>query len=402
VSPGLRPDAGAPDPVFIVGLYKNGTSWLLSALAAHPEFTGVRELDVLRAVAGRSGRRLLPPRERLANVFGRSSFCALRAEQLAPGAFRAQLTDPVFASAASVYDLPADAAVATLRSMLTAARPVGGVRPIRSKPVGFLNFPPALLAAAFTALRDAGTPAAAMDGFLAALAPGLPAGRRLVLKGADQIRCLDALQAWRPHAPKIAIVRDGRDAAVSAFHYRELMRRRHMAWEHGHLSFLKPLDLTRHWGLRALSAAWQLAGYGPDWRLGRSMQVWAERVRRVLAAAERGELYVMRYEDLLADFPTTFTRLLAHLGADARPETVAAVRETSSFEAQSGRPRGVSGDKVIRRGVAGEWRESLTVRDQALAWRVAGAELAAMGYRRDGEPERFAPPGVKPGRTTAN
>jgi hypothetical protein len=62
----------------------------------------------------------------------------------------------------------------------------------------------------------------------------------------------------------------------------------------------------------------------------------------------------------------------------------------------------VAGDKVIRKGVAGEWRESLTVRDQALAWRVAGAELAAMGYQRDGEPVRFAAPATKPGRTTAN
>lgn len=376
------------DPVCIVGLYKNGTSWLLSALAAHPQFTGLRELDVLRSVAGRSGRRLLPPRERLTNIFGKSSFCGLRAEQLA--------------AAASLYELPPEQAIAALAAILGSGRRVTGVRPIRKKPAGFLNFEPARLAEAFTAVRGAGTPAKAMDGFLAALAPALPAGRQLVLKGADQILCLDALQDWRPRAPKLAIVRDGRDAAVSAFHYREVMRRRHMAWHHGHLSFLKPLDLTRHWGLRGLSAARQLVGYGPDWRLGRSMQVWADRVRRVLAAAERGELYVLRYEDLLADFPTTFTRLLQHLGADARPETVAAVQAASSFEAQSGRPPGVAGDKVIRKGVAGEWRESLNARDQALAWRVAGAELAAMGYRRDGEPIRFAPPAVKPGRTAAN
>jgi len=68
-----------PDPVFIVGLYKNGTSWLLSALAAHPQFSALRELDVLRSVGGRTGQRLLPRRERLMNVFGRSAFCALRA-----------------------------------------------------------------------------------------------------------------------------------------------------------------------------------------------------------------------------------------------------------------------------------------------------------------------------------
>ncbi len=391
--------SAAPEPVFIVGLYKNGTSWLLSALAAHPEFAALRELDVMRSVAGRDGRRLLPPRERLANVFGRSAFCALRAEQLAPGAFQAHA--PVGTHAASVYDLPAPEAIATLARMLTADTGKAGQWTASGKPLGFMNFPPALLAEAFTALRDAHDPAAAMDGFLAALAPGYPAGRPLVLKGADQILCLPALNAWRPAARRIAIVRDGRDAAVSAFHYRELMRERRMAWHHGHLSFLKPLALGRDTGIRSITAARRLLGYGGDWRLGRSMQVWADRVRRVLQAAERGELYVMRYEDLLADFDGSFAALLRWLGADAGAATVAAVRQASSFEAMSGRPRGVAGQDVMRRGVAGEWQESLTSRDQRLAWRIAGPELAAMGFSRDGRLTPFGSQGGKTGRAAA-
>ncbi|HEX2668859.1 MAG TPA: sulfotransferase domain-containing protein [Gammaproteobacteria bacterium] len=388
-----RPTSGS-DPVFIVGLYKNGTSWLLSALAAHPEFSALRELDVLRSVAGRSGRHLLPPRERLANVFGRSAFCALRAEQLAPGAFHRYLPDGRHRDVASLYDLPAEAAVRTLTAMLTEGSATGGERASRGKPVGFLNFPPALLAAAFEALRKAGTPAAAMDGFLAALAPAFKPGQRLVLKGADQILCLDALREWRPQAPRVAIVRDGRDAAVSAFHYRQLMRERRMAWQHSHVSFMKPVALAREAGIRGVTALRRLAGYGEDWRLGRSLSVWADRVRRVLKAAERGELTVLRYEDLLTDFDGQFTRLLQSLGADASPATVAAVAKASSFEAQSGRPRGVAGQDVMRKGVAGEWRESLTARDRALVWRIAGIELAAMGYTRDGEPGMFSPPGT--------
>jgi hypothetical protein len=193
-------------------------------------------------------------------------------------------------------------------------------------------------------------------------------------------------------------VRDGRDAAVSAFHYRQLMRERRMAWHHSHLSFAKPLALLREAGIGAVLTWRRGMGYGPDWRLGRSMGVWADRVRRVLAAARRGELQVLRYEDLLADFDGTFTRLLTWLGADASPGTVAAVAKASSFEALSGRPRGVSGEDVMRRGIAGEWRESLNRRDQALAWRVAGAELTAMGYTRDGEPQPFQPGGPNPGR----
>lgn len=389
----------AANPIFIVGLYKNGTSWLLSALAAHPEFAALRELDVLRSVAGRSGRRLLPPEERLANVFGRSAFCALRAEHLAPKAFLEHLTEADASSARSLYQLPPHLAIAVISSMLSAegGRQVPGLS--ASIPSGFRNFPPPVLERAFGILQGAREPAAAMDGFLAALMPALPAGRRLVLKGADQVLCFDALREWRPAAPKIAIVRDGRDAAVSAFHYRQLMRERRMAWHHGHLSFVKPLALAREAGIGGITLLRRGLGYGPDWRLGRSMNVWADRVRRVLAAAGRGELYVMRYEDLLDDFAGTFGRLLVWLGADASATTVAAVAKASSFESLSGRPRGVSGEDVMRRGIAGEWQESLNRRDQVLAWRVAGAELSAMGYTRDRAPLPFQPGGLNPGRS---
>jgi hypothetical protein len=74
------------------------------------------------------------------------------------------------------------------------------------------------------------------------------------------------------------------------------------------------------------------------------------------------------------------------------------VAKASAFETQSGRPRGTSGESVMRRGIAGEWREALNTRDQALAWRVAGKELAAMGYRREGPPAAFLRPGPNPGQ----
>jgi hypothetical protein len=377
--------AAAASPIFIVGLYKNGTSWLLSALAAHPEFAALRELDILRSVAGRDGRALLPPHERLANVFGKSAFCALKAEQLAQ------------VSQDSLYELPARQAIGVLREMLRGDQHKG--KPAAAgRPMGFLNFEPGLLERAFEALRDAGTPAVALDGFLAALAPGYPAHRRLVLKGADQVLCFDALREWRPAAPKIAIVRDGRDAAVSAFHYRRVMRAQRMAWQHGYLSYLRPVDALRKAAIGAITTLRQAAGYGPDWRLGRSMSVWADRVRRVLTAAERDELYVLRYEDLLTDFEGEFGRLLAWLGADHTAATLAAVTKASSFETRSGRPRGVSGESVVRKGVAGEWHEALTARDKAMAWRKAGAALAAMGYGQVGDPGVFRHQRLDPGR----
>lgn len=390
------------EPVFIVGLYKNGTSWLLAALAAHPQFSALRELDVLRSVAD-CGRRvkLLPPRQRLARVFGKSAFCGLRADMLAPGAFRAY-ADPsrLPAGVNSLYDLPAELAVEVITAMQVdrigkdVFQDVPADKPVKQgKPVGFANLPRPLLAKAFTALRDAGDPARAMHGFLDALAPALPPERRLVLKGADQINCFEVLRGYYPDAPKIAIVRDGRDAAVSAYHYRRLMQERGMAWQHGFLAILRPIAALRTALRRSIVALRRLFGYGADWRLGYTLKVWRHRVRLVLQAAERGELYVLRYEDLLEDFEGSFGQLLRWLGADASPETLAAVRQASSFESMSGRPRGVSAKDVVRKGVAREWLTELTARDQALAWRIAGPELTAMGYTRDGHIGPFRAPG---------
>jgi len=74
------------------------------------------------------------------------------------------------------------------------------------------------------------------------------------------------------------------------------------------------------------------------------------------------------------------------------------VANASSFESRSGRPRGVSGESVVRKGVAGEWHGALTPRDKELAWRRAGAELTAMGYGRAGAPGVFQRQGLNPGR----
>lgn len=391
----------ARQPIFIVGLYKNGTSWLLAALAAHPQFTALRELDVLRSVADCGKRvKLLPPRERLANVFGKSAFCGLRADMLAPGAFRAYVEPARLPpDVNNLYDLQAEIAVEVIAAMQEDRKgrafpdvPLGA--PVKQgKPVGFANLPRPLLAAGFTAIRDAHDPAGAMQGFLGALAPALPPERRLVLKGADQIISFDVLRNYYPCAPKIAIVRDGRDAAVSAYHYRKLMQERGMAWQHGFFAVMKPIVMLRVTLRRAIVAVRKLFGYGDDWRLGRTLKAWRDRVRLVLAAAERGELYVLRYEDLLEDFEGSFGRLLTWLGADASPETLKAVAQASSFETMSGRPRGVAAKEVVRKGVSGEWLSGLTLQEQALAWRIAGPELSAMGYTRDGSIKPFTAPG---------
>lgn len=378
------------DPIFIVGLYKNGTSWLLAALAAHPEFSALRELDILRSVAYRRwGFRLRPANRRLSGIFGRSEFCLLSSEQLAPGAFRRFSVSPEYASVRSVYDLPPEIAIRAIvcgnqNSDAAYNKLPAKVSAQLDKPLYCTDFPAFVLTQAFTAVRDGDSTSAVMDGFLAPMLGALPPDRQLVLKGADQILYFDELMKYRPNAPKIAIVRDGRDAAVSSFHYRRLMREQHMGWLHSHWSYSTTMARAREVGVRASTRINHLLGYGDDWRLARSIWVWRDRVRRVLKWADRGELYVLRYEDLLEDFQATFAALLAWLGADASESTVAKVAKACSFETVTGRARGEPAAHVIRRGISREWQTALNPKEQQLAWRIAGAELVALGYGKDG------------------
>ena len=41
------------EPLFIVGMYKSGTSWLLRILDQHPSLHGVKEIDLISAGAER-------------------------------------------------------------------------------------------------------------------------------------------------------------------------------------------------------------------------------------------------------------------------------------------------------------------------------------------------------------
>lgn len=382
------------DAVYIVGLYKNGTSWLLAALAAHPQFTALREIDLLRAVArGKSKMKLRSARERLANVFGRSAFCGLRAEQLAPGAFRAYARDSrEVQGVSSVFDLPSSTAIETISAMLSNAagysqndQSIEIERPVLGKPLSFTDIPVGLRTDLFISVRDSNSAEEVLNRFIEAIIRYVPRNNRLVLKGADQIVSMPALMKIHPRSPKIAIVRDGRDAAVSAFFYRDLMRERRSAWHHNYTSYWAPVAFIRETSIFTLTRIRNLFGYGNDWRLGRSMRIWRERVRKVLYWAERGELYVIRYEDLIADFRGSLTKLLTWLGVDASVETVTMIESACSFESMTGRPRGVAKPDTVRRGITREWMSNLTLRDRKLAWRIASKELSLLGYGCDGE-----------------
>lgn len=74
-------------------------------------------------------------------------------------------------------------------------------------------------------VRDGDSPQTVVDGFLEAVTRR--AGdtiSHVVLKAADQVILFDHLVQLIPDAKTIAITRDGRDAAISAMHYKRMVK----------------------------------------------------------------------------------------------------------------------------------------------------------------------------------
>ncbi len=201
-------------------------------------------------------------------------------------------------------------------------------------------------------------------------------GKRLVgdkspLLNPDTMREISAVY---PEARVIHIIRDGRDALVSAAHH------------------------SRNFGMgKNARARREARPNGPGGSggsvfagnsLGRMAAEWAARVGRTVedGPALLGDNYAeVRYEDLLERPEREMARLLSFLGAEAGPEVVGRCVGAASFERLSkGRRRGEEdANSFFRKGVAGDWKNVFTERDREVFKREAGGLLVRLGYERD-------------------
>ena len=176
---------------------------------------------------------------------------------------------------------------------------------------------------------------------------------------------VEEISAVYPEARLIHIIRDGRDAAVSAAHHaRNFGRARGTKNDDG---LFEPAQI------RKLAAD------------------WSTRVGRTVEDGPRlfGDRYAeVRYEDLLARPEPEMARLLRFLGAAADEKSVGRCVGAASFERLSkGRTRGEEDpSSFFRKGVAGDWRDTFTERDRHVFQEEAGTLLAALGYGETGGP----------------
>ncbi len=319
-------------PIHIVGMYKCGTSWLLAALSAHPAAVGLREFDIVRASLAPhdQGGLMLEAGDRERRYFSGHPYCRMTPDELS--GFTGQSGSP---------EIPERFAL-------------GKRSPNLSKPLSFRDVPDQRKLEFHQQLLGAKSARALVGDFLEMNGSLAPEATHLILKSADQVAVHRSVERLCPDTKKVLIVRDGRDAAISAVHFRKIMRKENAPWAKGEAGFS---ELLKGWVNRA------------------------QMVERLRADTR---LYVLRYEDLTRDFGETLAPLLEWLGLDAAPGLVEQIEAATSFEAVTGRKRGEAADAVVRKGAIGEWADVLDHEEQEAAWNLAGEQLAAFGYTRTG------------------
>ncbi len=192
--------------------------------------------------------------------------------------------------------------------------------------------------------------------------------RRAIRRMGDApFRLFKSHEQFQPYylAGKTAyIVRDGRDAIVSYYHYRQHMNRLEM-----------PLSQYIARSLRG------------DFRYGS----WQTHVKGWMAHASHPHMLIVRYEDMVADAGRELKRVLTHFGLPVSDERIAAAVERSSVDQvnkgfarwASQQSRQFSGGLG---GGSGKGKKLLSEADQALFMEHAGDVLRELGYVSDAPP----------------
>lgn len=188
------------------------------------------------------------------------------------------------------------------------------------------------------------------------------------------------ISAIYPEAKVVHIIRDGRDATVSALHH---------SWNFGKKGKNDEVSAKRE-AYREDPGRMLEAGESvfAGTSLARMAAEWAVRVGRTVESgpALLGENYAeVRYEDLLRRPEEEVRRLILFLGAGADDDTISRCVNAASFEKLSrGRERGEEdATSFFRKGVAGDWRNVFTEEDRSVFKEEAGGLLTKLGYEKD-------------------
>lgn len=166
------------------------------------------------------------------------------------------------------------------------------------------------------------------------------------------------------------MVRDPRDVVVSGYHYHLWTDER---WAH-----------VPHERYRGLSYQDYLRSLDAEEGMAAEIRRCSERELPRMAAWDyhQPEFLELRYEDVIRDERTWFTRLFEHYGfTDDAVERSVALALERSFSKVSGRDVGATQEgSHLRSGQPGQWRDVFTEGHKALFRELNGDLLQTLGY----------------------
>lgn len=179
-------------------------------------------------------------------------------------------------------------------------------------------------------------------------------------KTPSTVLALETVFVAFPDARVLHCARDGRDMAISAWH-----------------------DNLRKAGDEFLALYPTFGTFLPE-----IAAIWVNHQTPILKAKpDRGDqIHVIHYEDLVSDASPILRAVFDWLKVDASQETIAACVAETRFEklAAGRKPGDTDNASFFRKGTAGQWRDDMTVEQQATFWGIAGETMLEMGYDKDG------------------
>ena len=366
--------------IHIVGMYKSGTSWLLHVLANHPEIIAWREFDILRAIYDYRSRPLSYIRRglnkilRITGIAGNLGSERLALKELVPVLKdRETIIRNIFCGRGWIPMLGVDKQWEAMN--LDYSDPhifIENLLSIDKITLQADNTPKLVpenfdntLSAANTRRSD--LEKFARDVILLEDLQHVPAvyfnylieqvipQAYIALKAADQLICIEELRQITPGSKKIVVVRDGRDVALSALAFTKLMKKWEAPWTPKESDYFEVLNS------------------------------WALRISLLEKEIEKGDLLVVRYEDLTMNFESTCESLFKELELSSDLNLIQNIKKNTDFKVVSGgRNPGEKAEHLVRSGLIGEWTWELNEIERSRAWKAASYQLSLLGYREDG------------------
>jgi len=188
----------------------------------------------------------------------------------------------------------------------------------------------------------------------------------------DRPRFIKSHSYYKSLYPNVVyIVRDGRDVAVSYYHYN-----------------VKQGDIQPNMSFSKFLRAFNQGDIDP-------FGVWGEHVLKWIRKTSGDDLLLVQYEDMLEDSSRELKRVLSFVGMEIQDKAVNQASEASSFDnmresekAHHDKALGLddsdSSRRFIRKGERGDWRNFFNEYCHERFLRVHGEALRRMGYPTSG------------------